>query len=261
MVEFSEQHLYSGYLSSDSKPDVTGKCQPQTPLRCERADSTAKVDADKDLKTRDCDTGDANEHTPGPPPPPQPPCVPAKDKPCPPPPCPNGSKLINDKCLCPAGLSPLNGKCPPPPPLKKNCHYDNDYSGNVTCVIIIQGHTKEIHQSTSSNNIVVLPSKPTDFANKDPSTLTVDFVHATGPDTIGNYYVKGEVMSTTPALNNLKITAHWFDSSNKLIGVTFAYADELILNFGDRSTFSVLADGHSDLTGIPKSVELSYDWQ
>ena len=68
-------------------------------------------------------------------------------------------------------------------------------------------------------------------------------------------------MSTTPALNNLKITAHWFDSSNKLIGVTFAYADELILNFGDRSTFSVLADGHNDLTGIPKSVELSYDWQ
>jgi hypothetical protein len=60
-------------------------------------------------------------------------------------------------------------------------------------------------------------------------------------------------------LNNLKITAHWFDSSNKLIGVTFAYADKLDLNFGDRSTFSILADGHSDLTGIPKSVELSYD--
>jgi hypothetical protein len=27
------------------------------------------------------------------------------------------------------------------------------------------------------------------------------------------------------------------------------------------SFFSVLAEGHSDLTGIPKSVELSYDWQ
>jgi hypothetical protein len=57
------------------------------------------------------------------------------------------------------------------------------------------------------------------------------------------------------------LTVHWFDSSNKLIGVTFAYADELDLNFGDRSTFSVLANGHNDLTGIPKSVELSYDWQ
>jgi hypothetical protein len=60
---------------------------------------------------------------------------------------------------------------------------------------------------------------------------------------------------------NLKITSHWFDSSNSLIGVTLAYADTLDLNFGDRSTFSILADGHSELTGIPKSVELSYDWQ
>jgi hypothetical protein len=84
-------------------------------------------------------------------------------------------------------------------------------------------------------------------------------MHATGPDTIGNYYVKGEIMNNQKVLQNLKITARWFDSANKLIGVTFTYADKLNLNFGDRSTFSVLADGHSDLTGLPKSVELSYD--
>ena len=86
-------------------------------------------------------------------------------------------------------------------------------------------------------------------------------MHATGPDAIGNFYVKGEIMNNQKLLQNLKITAHWFDSTNKLIGVTFAYADKRSsLRFGDRSTFSVLADGHNDLTSIPKSVELSYDW-
>ena len=57
------------------------------------------------------------------------------------------------------------------------------------------------------------------------------------------------------------LTAHWFDSTNNIIGVTFSYAYKLDLAFRDRSTFSVLADRHTDLTGIPKSVELSYDWQ
>jgi len=39
---------------------ITGKCETQKP--CERLDSAAKTDPDKDLKTKDCDLGDANEH-------------------------------------------------------------------------------------------------------------------------------------------------------------------------------------------------------
>ncbi|MDQ6864952.1 MAG: hypothetical protein M3044_14150, partial [Thermoproteota archaeon] len=40
---------------------ITGKCE--TPkMKCERPDSAAKTDPDKDLKTKDCDLGDANEH-------------------------------------------------------------------------------------------------------------------------------------------------------------------------------------------------------
>ena len=46
---------------------VTGKCEPQ--MKCERADSSAITDPDKNLKTKDCDINDANEHvmTPTPP--------------------------------------------------------------------------------------------------------------------------------------------------------------------------------------------------
>jgi hypothetical protein len=50
------------------------------------------------------------------------------------------------------------------------------------------------------------------------------------------------------------LIAHWFDSTNNIIGVTFSYADKLDLGFGDRSTFSVSADGHTDLTGYQNLV-------
>jgi hypothetical protein len=39
------------------------------------------------------------------------------------------------------------------------------------------------------------------------------------------------------------------------------YADKLNLNFADKSRFSLLANGNGHLTDIPRSVELSYDWQ
>ena len=47
---------------------ITGKCEAQKP--CERPDADAKTDLDKNLKTKDCDIGDANEHGVTPPPPP-----------------------------------------------------------------------------------------------------------------------------------------------------------------------------------------------
>jgi hypothetical protein len=110
----------------------------------------------------------------------------------------------------------------------------------------------------------MLPSTARDFANNNPKTIILDFVNPTGPDSIGNYWVKGEAVNNgNSTLQNLKITAHWFDAGDKIIGVTYGYTDKLNtnLNSGDRSTFSVMADGHNDLIGIPKFVELSYDWQ
>ena len=65
------------------------------------------------------------------------------------------------------------------------------------------------------------------------------------------------------SIQNLKITAHWYDSTHKLIGVTFGYLNNVLqsLDSGKRTTFTILGDGHSDLLGKPKFVELSYDWQ
>jgi hypothetical protein len=115
----------------------------------------------------------------------------------------------------------------------------------------------------SNDRIIMLPSNASDFANNDPKTLMLDFVNPTGPDIIGNYYIKGEVVNNGNAtIQNLKITAHWYDSTHKLIGVTYGYTDSLQpLNTGKRATFTILGDGHSDLLGKPKFVELSYDWQ
>jgi hypothetical protein len=117
---------------------------------------------------------------------------------------------------------------------------------------------------TASDSIVMLPSNASDFANNGPKTLTLDFVNPTGPDSIGNYYIKGEVVNNgNTTLQSLKITAHWYDSMHKLIGVTFGYPDNVLqpLDSGKRTTFTILADGHSNLLGKPKFVELSYDWQ
>jgi uncharacterized membrane protein YgcG len=48
---------------------ITGKCEPQL-QKCERADSNAVTDLDKNLRTKDCDMGGANEHGMTPPVPP-----------------------------------------------------------------------------------------------------------------------------------------------------------------------------------------------
>ncbi|MGB7955076.1 MAG: FxLYD domain-containing protein [Candidatus Nitrosopolaris sp.] len=92
----------------------------------------------------------------------------------------------------------------------------------------------------------------------------MSLIQQQGPDSIGNYYIKGEVVNNgNTTLQSLKITAHWYDSMHKLIGVTFGYPDNVLqpLDSRKRTTFTILADGHIDLQGKPKFVELSYDWQ
>jgi hypothetical protein len=46
-----------------------------------------------------------------------------------------------------------------------------------------------------TNGMLMLPSTARDFANNDAKTLTLDFANPTGPDSIGNYWVKGEVLN------------------------------------------------------------------
>jgi uncharacterized membrane protein YgcG len=84
---------------------ISGKCEPQLP-KCERADSNAVTDLDKNLKTKDCDTGDANEHGMTPPPPPPSTC---KDNTT----CPyvNTTKSLASAAIQPSNTSiPASGK-------------------------------------------------------------------------------------------------------------------------------------------------------
>jgi hypothetical protein len=65
----------------------------------------------------------------------------------------------------------------------------------------------------------MLPSNASDFANNDPKTLTLDFVNPTGPDSIGNYYIKGEVILMTSILDETLQgqKALWSDSNFRRI--------------------------------------------
>lgn len=210
--------------------------------------------------------------TPAPPPPPPSPSTPCPNgqQPDPSGKCPpSGSvdctKNPKDCHICPDGkVVPLSQPCLPA--LPDHCKYTHNDT-KIECPSSHGGGTKTIVKyvgGSQTGSMVVLPSTARDFANNDPRTLMLDFVNPTGPDAIGNYWVKGEVVNNgNTTLQGLKITVHWFDAGNKIIGVTYGYIDkpDTSLNPGDRSTFSVMADGHNDLIGIPKFVELSYDWQ
>ena len=74
-----------------------------------------------------------------------------------------------------------------------------------------------VQTANASDRIIMLPSNASDFANNDPKTLTLDLINPTGPDIIGNYYIKGEVVNNgNSTIQNIKITAHWYDSTHKL---------------------------------------------
>jgi hypothetical protein len=216
-----------------STPDASGKC-PSSPTTCpngEKPDpkgncpTSPPTDCKKNPKDPSC------THT-----------------------CPDGRVIPKDEqCIILPPHCKLidNGS-------KVVCHHSRHGGSSHTTVIKYMGG------GYTASGMIMLPSSARDFANNDPKTLTLDFVNPTGPDAIGNYWVKGEVVNNgNTTLQGLKITAHWFDAGNKIIGVTYGYTDKINtdLNPGDRSTFSILADGHNDLVGIPRFVELSYDWQ
>jgi hypothetical protein len=182
-----------------------------------------------------------------------------------------------------------DGKCVPQPPiyclkgvahqvgdhceLNKNCHYDKDRNGNltgdITCVIIVRGHTEETHSSRGSSNYVggsssfeltQIPSKATDFPGNDQSKIQVHITSAK-KDIIGSYHVMGELTNNgNSTIHNVMVTAHFYDANNGLVGVsTCCYTTPISIEPGHTATFDSFVQ-KSDYSGTPVSFRLSYDW-
>jgi hypothetical protein len=81
---------------------------------------------------------------------------------------------------------------------------------------------------TASDRIVMLPSNASDFANNDPKTLTLDFANPTGPDAIGNYYIKGEVVNngntTIQSLNITRVIPMWRGSRREFVRESYVHS-------------------------------------
>jgi hypothetical protein len=155
--------------------------------------------------------------------------------------------------------------------LNKNCYYDKDrngnYTGDITCVKRVGGHTEETHSSSSnyvggssSSGLTQIPSKATDFPGNDQTAIQVHITSAK-KDIIGSYHVIGEITNEgNSTLQNVMVTVHLYDANNGLVGVsTCCYTTPINIDPGHIATFDSFVQ-KSDYSGTPWSFRLSYDW-
>lgn len=96
----------------------------------------------------------------------------------------------------------------------------------------------QTNASSESNEIIQIPSKPTDFPGNSQDNLEILFSKATRSSS-GDVHVIGSIENTGQnTLRYVDVTAHFFDENNKTIGVTTCcYADPSDIEAGHTSSF------------------------
>jgi hypothetical protein len=198
-------------------PDTTTPCPAGQGLlngqcvRCETPDSTAKVDADKNLKTADCDKSDANET-----------------------PCPGGSVLINGVCQCPSHEHFDNRI--------KKCIRDTPHIPAVIHIIvkgvprtIVHDFTEFTINPTHNKVVIILPTRNVqDATTKDMNIFGT--ILNTGSATVKSV---GEVRATI------------FDKDNNTLATLTAVAAAQQLKPQSTTTFQlVISPSQVKLTDV-----------
>ena len=115
-------------------------------------------------------------------------------------------------------------------------------------------------ETFASSNLKQIQSETTDFPGSDPSAVEVQ-VTVAKKDTLGDYHVKGSIKNLGEApLQYVMVTGHFLDESNKTVGVTSCcYTTPSDIEAGRTATFDsfVMKD---DISDIPTSFRLSFDW-
>lgn len=157
--------------------------------------------------------------------------------------------------------------------LNKNCHYDKDrlgrLTGDITCVVIVRGHTQETHSHSNSgsnyvgttSSLTQIPSKVTDYPGNDPSVIQVHVTSAK-KDVTGAWHVRDEITNTgKDTLQFVRVTVHFYDSSGELVGdSSCCYTTPNSIDPNHTATFDSFAM-KDEITATPSSFKLSYDWQ
>jgi len=163
--------------------------------------------------------------------------------------------------ICPEGSHLNDGKCTP-------CHYYNGVNGSQTCVYIekkiIERHTTHYvggSSSSKSKGLTQIPSNATDFPGDDTGVIQVHVTSA-NKDIIGAWHVKGEITNVgNDTLQFVRVTIHFYDSSGGLIGdSSCCYSTPDSIEPHHTVTFDSFAN-KDEITAIPSSYRLSFDWQ
>lgn len=128
-------------------------------------------------------------------------------------------------------------------------------------LITSTSHFLSANASTESDNIIQIPSEPTDFPGNNQDILEIMFAKATisSSDAV---HVTGSIKNTGQnTLRYVDVTAHFFDENNKTVGVTTCcYADPEDIEPGHTSSFDSFSNAEQ-MIGEPKYFRLSFDWQ
>jgi hypothetical protein len=236
-MRYSTTTMHSGQRStvsnvSDRRTYGFQQCDPKTDPKCipppfdcknnpERGDANAKTDPDLNLKTKDCDLGDANEH-----------CIKA---PCPPSPiCPDGSTLKNGICQCPTDEHfDNNNKCVPNKPEKitKTVIIRETATSNI----IVHDFTEFTINPTNSRTVVILPTQNI----QDATTKNINMF--------------GTILNTGSATAKSvgEVRATILDKDNKTLAALTAVATAQTLKSQSSTTFHlVISTNQVKLTDV-----------
>lgn len=114
--------------------------------------------------------------------------------------------------------------------------------------------------SLSGSQLVQIPSQPTDFPGGNHNTVEL-IVTTANRDSIGSYHVRGTIKNLGGSnLEFVKVTGIFYDSNQKTVGVTTCcYTDPNTIQPGRTASFDSFAQ-EDEVSGIPTSFRLSFDW-
>lgn len=107
--------------------------------------------------------------------------------------------------------------------------------------------------------LFMTPSQITDYPSNNANAIQVHVANAY-KDSVGYYHVMGELTNLgTSTISSVQVTAHFYDSNNRLIGDADGYTSPSNLDAGHTGTFDALLSP-DQMNGFPAIFRLSYDW-
>lgn len=127
-------------------------------------------------------------------------------------------------------------------------------------LFVSSANFSKTNATTELNDIIQIPSEPTDFPGNNQDVLEILFAKAT-INNIDDVHVIGSIKNIgEDTLTYVDVTAHFFDENNEPIGITSCcFAEPEDIESGHTSTFDSFGN-LQEMNGQPKYFRLSFEW-